>query len=66
MKGTVKWYNETKRYGFIAGEDNQDYFFHKKELNKFNNETITEKDEVEFSPKTTEKGLQAQNVTKTN
>ena len=28
MKGTVKWYNVKKGYGFIAGEDGTDYFFH--------------------------------------
>jgi len=28
MKGTVKWYNIKKGYGFIKGEDDQEYFIH--------------------------------------
>ena len=28
MKGTIKWYNFKKGYGFIKGEDDQDYFVH--------------------------------------
>ena len=28
MKGTVKWFNNKKGYGFITGEDKKDYFFH--------------------------------------
>lgn len=27
-KGTVRWFNDTKGFGFIAGEDGQDYYVH--------------------------------------
>lgn len=32
MKGTVKWYDETKGYGFILTEDNKDIFVHRSGL----------------------------------
>lgn len=62
MKGTVKFYNAKKNFGFIAGENNNDYFVHKSQL-----ETglrLKEGTEVEFEPTETEKGLQAEKVTK--
>jgi len=32
MNGTVKWFNDKKRFGFITGEDKQDYFFHHSDI----------------------------------
>ena len=32
MNGKVKWYNKMKGFGFITGEDNQDYFVHSSEI----------------------------------
>lgn len=60
MKGTVKWFNRIRGYGFIKGEDDKEYFVHKTELpeGKF----LDDNDEVEFETAETDKGLQAQNI----
>ncbi len=60
MKGTVKWFNVRKEYGFIHGEDGQDYFVHKSALKP--RTFLRENDEVSFEPAETDKGKQAQNV----
>ena len=62
MKGTVKWYNETKGFGFIQGTDNNDYFVHRTALTNAN-ERVQEGQSVEFETKQGEKGLLATNVT---
>lgn len=36
MKGTIKWYNETKGFGFIQTEENNDVFLHRSEISGFN------------------------------
>ena len=46
MKGTVKFFNNIKRFGFIAGEDGKEYFVHETGLNE--GVTIDEGDSVEF------------------
>ena len=59
MEGTVKWYNLRKGFGFIKGEDDQDYFVHHSALEtKF----IRDNDLVSFEPVETDKGKQAQKV----
>ena len=60
MKGTVKWFNEGKGFGFIAGEDDQEYFVHISALGE--GVSIREGDSVEFEPSKNERGLQATNV----
>lgn len=60
MKGKVKWYNRIKEYGFITGEDGNDYFVHLSEISG----AIEEGDDVEFEPAKGEKGLQAKKVKK--
>ena len=60
MNGKVKWYNKMKGFGFVTGEDNQDYFVHSSEISG----TIEEEDDVTFEPAKTEKGLQAKKVKK--
>ena len=58
-KGTVKFFNEAKGFGFIIAEDSKDeYFVHVNGLN----EEIREGDEVEFELKEGRKGLNAVNV----
>lgn len=62
MKGTVKWYNFKKGFGFIVGEDEQDYFVHYSMIPE--NIKITENDKVKFDPINNEKGKQASNLVK--
>ena len=60
MEGTVKWFNRAKGYGFIAGEDEGEYFVHSSQLAE--GTFIRENDRVSFDPSETEKGKQAHNV----
>ena len=62
MKGTVKFFNQTKGFGFITGEDN-DYFVHHSSLPE--GVTVDEGDSVEFTAENSDKGPRATNVTKT-
>lgn len=57
-KGTVKFFNEAKGFGFIKGDDGQELFVHSSELKS----QIRENDTVEFETKSTPKGLNAINV----
>lgn len=60
MEGTVKWFNVRKGFGFIKGEDEQDYFVHHSSLPA--NTILNENDKVTFEPADTERGKQAQKV----
>ncbi len=61
MKGTVKFFNMEKEFGFITGEDGKDYFAHKSELN---GATIDKDDTVTFEPEKGDKGMKATKVVK--
>ncbi|MBR0146541.1 MAG: cold-shock protein [Eubacterium sp.] len=63
-KGTVKWFNNQKGFGFITGEDGKDVFVHFSGLNMEGFKTLEEGQEVEFDIVQGEKGPQAVNVTK--
>jgi CspA family cold shock protein len=62
VKGTVKWYNDMKSYGFIEVEDGKDVFVHRNALPE--GTTLREGDEVEFDIEESPKGPQAANVKK--
>ena len=61
-KGTVKWFNDQKGFGFISQEDGPDVFVHFSALQMEGFKTLTEGQEVEFEVVEGAKGLQAANV----
>jgi len=61
-KGKVKWFNESKGYGFIATEDGEDVFVHYSSVQGEGFRTLVEDQEVEFDVVAGAKGNQAQNV----
>ena len=63
-KGTVKWFNNQKGYGFISDESGNDVFVHFSGLNMEGFKTLDEGAEVEFEVIEGAKGPQAVNVTK--
>ena len=63
-KGTVKWFNNQKGYGFICDEAGKDVLVHYTGLNMDGYKTLEEGAEVEFDVVDGAKGPQATNVTK--
>jgi len=63
-KGTVKWFNSRKGFGFISSEEGSDVFVHYTALAGDDNEykTLHENDKVEFDVTEGQKGPQASNV----
>lgn len=64
MKGTVKWFNAKKGFGFISDEEGNDVFVHFSALQMDGFKVLDEGDEVEFEVVNGEKGPQAANVTR--
>lgn len=64
VKGTVKWFNATKGYGFISTENGEDVFVHYSAIQGDGFKTLEEGQEVEFEIVQGEKGPQATNVVK--
>jgi CspA family cold shock protein len=62
MVGTVKWFNNSKGYGFITAEDGQEVFVHHSEIRAEGYRTLDEGSRVEFELKQGPKGLAATNV----
>ena len=62
MKGTIKWYNARKGYGFVRGEDEKEVFVHRSELPEGTN--LDEGDQISYDIENSEKGLQAKNIKK--
>ncbi|MBE5964392.1 MAG: cold-shock protein [Lachnospiraceae bacterium] len=63
-KGTVKWFNNQKGYGFISDEQGNDIFVHYSGLNMEGYKTLEEGNQVEFEVVNGAKGPQATNVVK--
>lgn len=61
-KGTVKWFNDAKGFGFIAQEGGQDVFVHHTAIMMDGFRSLAEGDQVEFEIADGPKGLQASNV----
>jgi len=62
--GTVKWFNESKGFGFITCEDGSDVFVHYSSISGNGFKTLAEGDSVSFETEKGPKGLKAVNVTK--
>ena len=62
VTGTVKWFNETKGYGFIAQEDGPDVYVHFSAIQGDGFKTLTDGQKVEFTVTDGQKGPQAENV----
>ncbi|OGB62327.1 MAG: cold-shock protein [Caldithrix sp. RBG_13_44_9] len=63
-KGTVKWFNGSKGYGFITREQGEDVFVHYNAIEGEGYKTLNEGDQVMFEIGQGPKGLQATKVTK--
>ena len=62
MKGTVKWFNDSKGYGFIEQPDGEDIFVHFSAIEAEGFRTLAEGEKVEFEIRDSEKGKQAAHV----
>ncbi|QMT60832.1 MULTISPECIES: cold-shock protein [unclassified Legionella] len=62
VNGVVKWFNESKGFGFIEQESGPDVFAHFKEILSSGFKTLTEGQRVQFIVTQGTKGLQAQNI----
>ena len=64
LKGTVKWFNNAKGYGFIGRNDGPDVFVHYSAITSEGYKSLQEGDQVEFEIAEGQKGPQAANVVK--
>lgn len=64
VTGTVKWFNETKGFGFIEQEDGPDVFAHFSAIAGGGFKTLAEGDKVKFNVTQGQKGPQAENIEK--
>lgn len=64
LQGTVKWFNNSKGYGFIARDGGKDVFVHFSAIQTEGYKSLSEGDKVEFVIEESPKGPQAANVVK--
>lgn len=64
VQGTVKWFNESKGYGFITREDGEDVFAHYSAIDGNGFKTLAEGDSVGFDVVEGDKGPKAINIVK--
>jgi cold shock protein len=64
LKGTVKWFNESKGFGFIEQESGKDVFVHYSAISGSGFKTLNEGDKVQFEIVDGQKGPAAANVMK--
>ena len=62
--GTVKWFNDSKGFGFISQEDGTDIFAHYTAIRGNGFRTLAEGDSVSFDVVKGDKGLRAENIEK--
>ena len=60
--GAVKWFSNSKGYGFIGRDDGEDVFVHFRSIRGEGYRTLNEGQRVEFSVTQGQKGLQAEDV----
>lgn len=63
-RGTVKWFNDLKGYGFIAAEGQQEVFVHHSAIEGRGFRTLHEGEKVEFEIRSSERGAEAAHVTR--
>ncbi len=59
MEGTVKWFNEKKGFGFLSGEDGNDYLVNHSNIEGDGFRTLAENSKVTFEIEETDKGPRA-------
>ena len=64
VRGTVKWFNAQKGYGFIQKDNGGDIFVHHSSINQQGYRSLAEGEKVEFEEVPSDKGMRAANVTK--
>lgn len=64
IRGTVKWFNNTKGFGFIGRDEGPDVFVHYSAINSEGYNSLQEGDQVEFEIVQGQKGPQAGDVVK--
>ncbi len=64
QQGTVKWFNNSKGFGFISRDEGEDVFVHFRSIRGDGYRSLDEGERVEFNVVSGDKGLQAEDVAK--